>query len=333
METLELDSCRIIIYSVVFILLLCFCFRTCYLLVVKNRHSIDSMTNYRWLLFMMILSFLTGFDLLFLSFNDGWWIFTDNTRISRKMDDWGNFASFLTAFFALMSICFAYRALIFQIVSAKKSNKDSMNILDLQIKASRRSSFDATFTQIFAQHKILYDKAMQHKIVDSIAWAIIYGYIDIINNQKGVFALCRERFINFNNKDIKLFWSDFNKAIGQHVSADFKNYFKYIYHEVSLVIQEESINDEMKKRYIGIIQSQMNNDELLCYMINQMDYYLKDKTHEKNNKYIKDLKEYGFFKEICKKNSGYQDYVLKIIGKRAEDIEKDDVFVKKDWLL
>lgn len=259
--------------------------------------------------------FIVGVLLMSQAFNGCAPHFTSNTYISKDMGDWGDFATCLTALFALISIFYAYKAFM------------------SQISATRRASFDATFAQIFAQHKILYSKALQHKVGNSITWIVIYGDIDNINNQKGVFALCREQYINFENKDIELFWSDFNKVIGQHVSADFKNYFKYIYHEVSLVIQEESIDDEMKKRYIGIIQSQMNNDELLCYMINQMDYYLKDKTHEKNNEYIKNLKEYGFFKEICKKNSGYQDYVLKIIGKTIEDIEKDDVLVKKEWFL
>lgn len=259
--------------------------------------------------------FIVGVLLMSQAFNGCAPHFTSNTYISKDMGDWGDFATCLTALFALISIFYAYKAFM------------------SQISATRRASFDATFAQIFTQHKILYDKALQHKVGNSITWIVIYGDIDNINNQKGVFVLCREQYINFKNKDIELFWSDFNKVIGQHVSADFKNYFKYIYHEVSLVIQEESIDDEMKKRYIGIIQSQMNNDELLCYMINQMDYYLKDKTHEKNNEYIKNLKEYGFFKEICKKNSGYQDYVLKIIGKTIEDIEEDDVFVKKEWFL
>lgn len=254
-------------------------------------------------------------DIMLHVFNNGSIYFNKDSSVSTDIGDWGDFATFFGGFFTLISIYLAYRAFM------------------SQISATRRASFDATFAQIFAQHKILYDKALQHKVGNSITWIVIYGDIDNINNQKGVFALCREQYINFENKDIELFWSDFNKVIGQHVSADFKNYFKYIYHEVSLVIQEESIDDEMKKRYIGIIQSQMNNDELLCYMINQMDYYLKDKTHEKNNEYIKNLKEYGFFKEICKKNSGYQDYVLKIIGKTIEDIEEDDVFVKKEWFL
>lgn len=281
----------------------------------------------------IICIFLVGALLMTQAFNGFAPHFTSNTFISRNMSDWGDFATCLTAIFTLISIFYAYRAFRSQSISTERSLTQARSTLNLQSKASMRASFDATFTQIFAQHKVLYDKALQHEIGNSITWAVIYGDIDNINNQKGVFALCRERYINFQNQDIEEFWSDFNTAIGQHVSADFKNYFKYIYHEVSLVIQEGSIDDEMKKRYIGIIQSQMNNDELLCYMVNQMDYYLKDKTHEKNNEYIKNLKEYGFFKEICKKNSGYQDYVLKIIGKTIEDIEEDDVFVKKEWFL
>lgn len=320
MKPLEIDSYWAIFYSIILFFPIIICLILHYKRIIPALlelwKELRSSNYWKSLLKIQIICiFLVGALLMSQAFNGCAPHFTSNTYISKDMGDWGDFATCLTALFALISIFYAYKAFM------------------SQISATRRASFDATFAQIFAQHKILYDKALQHKVGNSITWIVIYGDIDNINNQKGVFALCREQYIYFENKDIELFWSDFNKVIGQHVSADFKNYFKYIYHEVSLVIQEESIDDEMKKRYIGIIQSQMNNDELLCYMINQMDYYLKDKTHEKNNEYIKNLKEYGFFKEICKKNSGYQDYVLKIIGKKIEDIEKDDVFVKKEWFL
>lgn len=320
MEKFRLEGYIAFIYCVILflpIILYIIMHRNKFISHVKKTIKYDK-NAFSWVIVLKIqitCIFIVGVLLMSQAFNGCAPHFTSNTYISKDMGDWGDFATCLTALFALISIFYAYKAFM------------------SQISATRRASFDATFAQIFAQHKILYSKALQHKVGNSITWIVIYGDIDNINNQKGVFALCREQYINFENKDIELFWSDFNKVIGQHVSADFKNYFKYIYHEVSLVIQEESIDDEMKKRYIGIIQSQMNNDELLCYMINQMDYYLKDKTHEKNNEYIKNLKEYGFFKEICKKNSGYQDYVLKIIGKTIEDIEKDDVLVKKEWFL
>lgn len=206
--------------------------------------------SFKWndyLKLQIICIFLVGMIMLIQSFYGFIPFFCGDIYISRNMSDWGDFATCLTAVFALISIFYSYRAFRSQAISTEKSLAKARATLDLQSNATMRASFDATFTQIFAQHKVLYDKALQHKIGNSITWVVIYGYIDNINNQKGVFALCRERYINSKKQDIEEFWSDFNTAIGQHVSADFKNYFKYIYHEVSIVMQEESIDNEMKK--------------------------------------------------------------------------------------
>lgn len=338
MESLELNRCRIIIYSVVFILLLCFCVRTCYFLIVKKRHSIDSMTNYRWLLFMMMLSFIAGFDLLFLSFNDGWWIFTDKTRISRKMDDWGNFASFLTAFFALMSICFAYRALMFQIESAKKSNKDSMKILDLQIKASKRTSFDAAFTQIFAQHHILHAKVVQHAIGRYLRYS---GTTPICSSSNTLFSVCKNEYIASRICGIGDFWENFNDDIGNEASIDFKNYFKYIYHEINIVVSQpdEVLNDNAKRNYIQLIQAQMNYDELLCYLINQVEYFNYWRNNRNRNRviyrraeeHVRNLHNYGFFRELCKNRSEqHANLVRRIIGTDENGCINND-FIDESW--
>lgn len=338
MESLELNRCRIIIYSVVFILLLCFCVRTCYFLIVKKRHSIDSMTNYRWLLFMMILSFIAGFDLLFLSFNDGWWIFTDKTRISRKMDDWGNFASFLTAFFALMSICFAYRALMFQIESAKESNKDSMKILDLQIKASKRTSFDAAFTQIFAQHHILHAKVVQHAIGRYLRYS---GTTPICSSSNTLFSVCKNEYIASRICGIGDFWENFNDDIGNEASIDFKNYFKYIYHEINIVVSQpdEVLNDNAKRNYIQLIQAQMNYDELLCYLINQVEYFNYWRNNRNRNieiyrraeEHVRNLHDYGFFRELCKNRSEqHANLVRRIIGTNGNGCINND-FIDESW--
>lgn len=284
-------------------------------------HTINQSKLMIVILTAIISLILIGGDLMLIAFNDNRWWFTENTRISKKIGDWGDFATCLAAFFALISILLAYKAFI------------------SQVNASKRTSFDATFTQIFAQHKVLYDKALQHKIGNSITWVVIYGYIDNINNQKGVFALCRERYINSKKQDIEEFWSDFNTAIGQHVSADFKNYFKYIYHEVSIVMQEESIDNEMKKRYIGIIQSQMNYDELLCYLINQVEYFNYWKNNQEKNREIykraethaRNLRDNRFFEELCKSRSVYTDLVRRIIGTDANGRINDNDFIDESW--
>lgn len=344
MKPLEIDSCWAIIYSIILFFPIIICLILHYKRIIPALLELwkELGSSHYWkslLKIQIICIFLVGALLMTQAFNGFVPHFTSNTHISRNMSDWGDFATCLTAIFALISIFYSYRAFRSQAISTEKSLAKARDTLDLQSNATMRASFDATFTQIFAQHKVLYDKALQHKIGNSITWVVIYGYIDNINNQKGVFALCRERYINSKKQDIEEFWSDFNTAIGQHVSADFKNYFKYIYHEVSIVMQEESIDNEMKKRYIGIIQSQMNYDELLCYLINQVEYFNYWKNNQEKNREIykraethaRNLRDNRFFEELCKSRSVYTDLVRRIIGTDANGRINDNDFIDESW--
>lgn len=191
-------------------------------------------------------------------------------NISAKIADWADFATCLTALFALISIYLAYRAFMGQ------------------VNASRRASFDATFTQIFAQHNTL-----RARVADKNRnlFTVFIEYYEL-NHE-----IIRRRLENGNNTIITELYNNFNI---QDI-LDFKNYFKYIYHEITTVTeQEEDILDEnAKKRYIGLIQSQMNNDELFCYFINQIAHY--DEYSEKDSKvkeYVQTLKRYNFFGEL-----------------------------------
>lgn len=218
---------------------------------------------------IFIISIL-GIYTMFGVFNDGKWYIHENTRFSTDISDWGDFATCLTALFALISIYLAYRAFMGQ------------------VNASRRASFDATFTQIFAQHNTL-----RARVADKNRnlFTVFIEYYEL-NHE-----IIRRRLENGNNTIITELYNNFNI---QDI-LDFKNYFKYIYHEITTVTeQEEDILDEnAKKRYIGLIQSQMNNDELFCYFINQIAHY--DEYSEKDSKvkeYAQTLKRYNFFGEL-----------------------------------
>ena len=151
-------------------------------------------------------------DLMLIAFNDNRWWFTENTRISKKIGDWGDFATCLGAFFALISILIAYKAFI------------------SQANASKRTSFDATFTQIFAQHHILHEKVVQHSIIISSRYS---GSEIFINRSNTIFSVCRNEYTESHLFGVGDFWENFNDDIGIEASIDFRNYFKYIYHEGS----------------------------------------------------------------------------------------------------
>lgn len=294
-----------------------------------------------WMIFYLFMLFIVY--IMSCVFNNNEWGFQKSTCLSTDMSDWGDFATCLTTIFTLVSIFYAYRA--FRITD---------KTLGLQILASRRASFDATFTQIFAQHKILYDKAMQHN--DSILFVSDYDKKCVKGNVKNnIFSICKNEYmkslfakymymkccIPINNiaksyikYDISKFWESFNKRIGLSVSVDFKNYLKYIHNEVEYVASQpdDVLNDDAKQRYIQLIQAQMNNDELLCYLINKVEFMYRHKSNleEDTKTHAEHLKKFKFFIELCRGKSGHVDFVKMILNDEELNVS---AFIDKQWIL
>lgn len=305
-------------------------------------------------LLLAVLIFVFIFiSLMIKTFNGGEWKFSYSTLISKKIGDWGDFATCLGAIFALISILLAYRAFM------------------SQVNASKRTSFDATFTQIFAQHHVLHDKVLKHDIAFISRYDLSYVVNDINNN---IFAICRNEFMKYrpvfdtildsefwncleratqrrisdnvrttiiNRINIRQFWRCFNRIIGNEASIDFKNYFKYIYHEINIVVSQpdEVLNDNAKRNYIQLIQAQMNYDELLCYLINQVEYFNYWRDNQNRNReiyrraeeHVRNLHDYGFFLELCKNRSEqHANLVRRIIGTDGNGCINND-FIDESW--
>lgn len=278
-------------------------------------------------IFILSLTILVGYIVARLMVhkfnNDSWWINENN--ISDRMEDWGDFATFFGGIFALISIYLAYRAFI------------------SQVNASRRASFDATFTQIFAQHKILYDKAMQHN--DEISFTSDYDKNRVEGNvNNNIFSICKNEYIKHKRTkhitksdgkeyNISDFWKSFNKCIESSASVDFKNYFKYIHNEVEFVASQpdDVLNDDAKQRYIQLIQAQMNNDELFCYLINKVEFMYRSRSNpEKDTRiHAEHLRSFRFFIELCRGRSGHVDLVKMMLRDKELDVS---AFIDENWI-
>ena len=248
---------------------------------------------------------------------DSWWINEDN--ISDDLNKWGDFATFFGGIFALISIYLAYRAFM------------------SQVNASKRTSFDATFTQIFSQHHILHEKVIQYHFISYLWHGRLYR---VGTGGKNIFTLCKEEYER-SDELVQDFWERFNRIIGSEASIDFKNYFKYIYHEINIVISQpdEVLNDNAKRNYIQLIQAQMNYDELLCYLINQVEYFNYWRNNRNRNiviyrraeEHVRNLHDYGFFRELCKNRSErHANLVRRIIGTNGNGCINND-FIDESW--
>lgn len=263
-------------------------------------------------------------DLMLEIFNNGKWRFSYFTPVSTNIGNWGDFATCLASIFALISIFFAYRA------------------FRSQTRSARRNSFDSTFTEIFAQHKVLHDKAVQHEINFISRYDLSFVSNGINNN---IFSICKDeyrKFVSNRGTNVSRFWVDFNQCdIGVEVSIDFKNYFKYIYHEINIVVSQpdEILDENAKWRYIQLIQAQMNYDELFCYLINQIEYIGRFNGNDRNpemakraNKHAENLRKYGFFYELCKSSSGHTNLVKRVFNCISIQVIPDsNIFIDNKW--
>lgn len=65
------------------------------------------------------------------------------------------------------------------------------------------------------------------------------------------------------------------------------------------------MNDADQRQYVGLIEGQMNNDELFCYLVNQLEYYENHKGNterqQKLIRYFRYLKDNNFLEKFVRK--------------------------------
>lgn len=276
---------------------------------------------------VLFLSFLV-ICVIFLSIAAIWKVFGFKSKLSSDMQDWGAYATCLTAAFSAISIggiYWTYRS---------------------QVKTSRLSSFDTLFSQMLNNHNALYDKVTKNNpyvFQDMVKCFVIYA------NISSRFYLCKnlEKCDNWNKCKLKgkclaknyKYRNDYSKCLHDKNNKDdnvivngdivhfytlytdciindfsnFSNYFKYIYHEVMFVYNQEDFFFR-KKKYISIIQSQMNNDELFCYLLNLIDYHYKKTLNEEKlercvfAKIVKDLMGLFDMENVDDKKNSIESY-------------------------
>lgn len=198
------------------------------------------------------------------------------TDLSKEMNDWGAYAACLGIPFTFASVLLAYRA------------------FRKQSETARHTTFDTLFSQMLANHHNLYQKAVKE---DSL---VFYRFCR--------FFIQNDEFSK-TPEGMYVFWEAYRQYIGARF-ANFDNYFKYIYYEVNWVCRQEIFNDEEKKRYVRMIQSQMNNEELFCYVVNLLAYYYLDQVRRGvkdfndpikitgHYKYLESLRDHSFFEDL-----------------------------------
>lgn len=291
-----------------------------YIRLKRNFHFLRSIFISLLILISIIFIFLLATEV----FNNGRKGFGNLSLIPKDIGTWADFATCMTLPIALISFFYVYRT------------------FQSQALATKRSSFDVTFTQMFAQHNILREKVVRHLLFAPFPERDIK--VDFFSFFRiKAFSLINERFniTDFYNSTIRVY--DLRGAI------DFKNYCKFVYHEVQMVAINEYLNENVKRRYIRLIQGQMNNDELFCYLINQIEYI----SHKRQNwietnmnenlrlweeqrvsyidsiEYARQLRYYDFFRDLCE-DDHYRNNIGILYNTYIDEL---NYLINPDWML
>lgn len=266
------DSYRFVL---LFLFVILFAILYLYIISIRKRRNLKRLGRRLYLAFFVVIA--VSACLFGLTFGTTWFREVEFPfgTFSTDMGDWGDFATCMTGVFAFISVLLAFEAFKGQVLALK------------------RNSFDTLFSQLFAHHIKLYEKIQDAHVSekDNIFLYYCREIKESIIDENGLNALWRS-YIDINKGDKVKY-------------ENLKNYFKYIYHEINIIREYEKegiLTRAMAKKYVLLIQAQMNNYELLCYLLNQLEYYYFGKkgkvNQERQEKYYKYLKRNDFFKDL-----------------------------------
>lgn len=179
----------------------------------------------------------------------------------------------------------------------------------LTLVSWRFSTFNSVFTQLISGHRDVYQKTIDKDGTNPFtkfytSFESLFKTNDVISKicicsfYRKYLGLNLNNCTNTNNNNIssennnKPSKDDCINAVDPVESINMCAYFKYIYHEVCFIDSFIYLNSDQKQKYISIIQAQMTNHELFCYLINQIEHENKE-YHQilKKNKFFDNLHE------------------------------------------
>lgn len=160
------------------------------------------------------------------------------------------------------------------------------------IKMRKNSAFNALFTHLLDNHK----KVFTHKELYTNYYEFFKYKIIEIQSIRDLCDIWKEycHNLHYSSKD--------NEVVFSHS-------FKFVYHEVITVLNNDTISELTKRRYIGIIQSSMNQDELFCYLVNLLQHF--NNYPDNPNDYREQLKRFHFFDDLLREHDRRYRDVMK----------------------
>lgn len=169
------------------------------------------------------------------------------------------------------------------------------------VRMRRQASFDSVFSQLLVNYRSYQlDKRLLTTKVKKEDDSLKYVPDSTFHYFCTIYEKESERNMQ-TLEGITRIWSNYSNSLVYR--ANFLNTFKYIYYVVDLVANSP-LDEKMKRRYVKIVQSQLNMDILFCYLIN-----LICMSRGEVNDYIYTLRKYDFFKDIFKDGERYKPII------------------------
>ena len=195
-------------------------------------------------------------------------------------------------------------------------------------RISRFQAESAVFAQQYSQQNVV----VNNKDYDFAT--ITLPHIHIVRLRGNAYRLLSEYLVrgmcksNNNLLDMAHIWDDFTHNLICRRSATLSPAFKYLYDEIMWVynVDEKLVDQKKKKSYVSLVQSQLNCDQLLCYMFNLARYKSTRNVDPRTDAYIALLRESKFF-ENRYDSSDYRGILKKYVKRSVLE-----VFIKADYI-
>ena len=228
---------------------------------------------------------------------------------SSSITDWGNYSMCLGALFSFISVLLIYNTYKEQ----SRAYQEQAKANNEQLMSTYRIQFDSTFFNLLSVQREIHSECINNTIKyrDSLDNEYechrVFGYIkkkiqeheSDLNDLNDVLetAKARERICNIY-ADVTSFKmggvvTGEKTMIVSREEYDIMHYFRNLYHLVCHV-EGSLLSDSEKKKYIGIIQAQMSDEELLTMLFNVIHYIVNNG----NEGYFAILDNYHFFENL-----------------------------------
>lgn len=193
---------------------------------------------------------------------------------------------------------------------------------------SRFQAENAVFSQMYSQQNVVVNNC------DYNESTVVLSRRRKIKLSGNAYALFRKFIVRkkykFDNdlRDMADIWTDFSSHLICRRSSTLSPAFKYLHDEITWVSESEAelLDQEKKKSYVSLVQSQLNYDQLLCYMFNLARYKSVRYADPRTDAYISLLRDSKFFENLYD-SSDYRNILKKYVKRSVLEI-----FISKDYI-